>query len=288
MEFHNSLVNELGSPRLTRLYASLSGETHLTMAQVKANGLIVSQHIIDEHQAIINAIEAGDADLAVTEESNQSPRTRPQAPHELSAHPARNARDVGSFRWGGSVRGWTVRIRAWRWWCGRSRRRPATMGGRLGWGRLTLADRKEITVGLHTRDSSTAIAALLGEAVSRYRGRWPPTAADMGTGPGGRISVPASRPGIPRRRSSPARCWLPRSVPGCTSGHYRSGSYGGCAASWPAACAPAGLGAARAAVIAGRIYQGHGDDRRSSCRGPARRSVTSHHLGPGHTCCRAA
>jgi IS30 family transposase len=40
------------------------------------------------------------------------------------------------------------------------------MGGRLGWGRLTLADRKEITVGLHTRDSSTAIAALLGEAVS--------------------------------------------------------------------------------------------------------------------------
>jgi hypothetical protein len=109
----------------------------------------------------------------------------------------------------------------------------------------------------------------------RYRGRWPPTAADKGTGSGGRTSVPASRPGIPRRRSSPARCWLPRSVPGCTSGDYRSGSYGGCAASWPAACAPAGLGAARAAVMAGRIYQGHGDDRRSSCRGPARRPWTA-------------
>lgn len=40
------------------------------------------------------------------------------------------------------------------------------MGGLLSWGRLTLADRKEITIGLHTRDSSTAIAALLGKAVS--------------------------------------------------------------------------------------------------------------------------
>src|SRR5215470_18809119 len=35
-----------------------------------------------------------------------------------------------------------------------------------GPGRLTLADREEITLGLHSGDSFTAIAALLGKAVS--------------------------------------------------------------------------------------------------------------------------
>lgn len=88
LEFHNSLVEELGSPRLTRLYASLSGETHLTMAQVKANGLIVSQHIIEEHQAIINAIEAGDADLAVTEVTNHLEHARRRLTSYLHTRPA--------------------------------------------------------------------------------------------------------------------------------------------------------------------------------------------------------
>jgi IS30 family transposase len=49
----------------------------------------------------------------------------------------------------------------------RASQRPVRAGGWVpGPGRLTLADREEITLGLHARESFTAIAARLGKAVS--------------------------------------------------------------------------------------------------------------------------
>jgi transposase, IS30 family len=49
----------------------------------------------------------------------------------------------------------------------RASQRPVRADGWVpGPGRLTLADREEITLGLHARESFTAIAARLGKAVS--------------------------------------------------------------------------------------------------------------------------
>jgi DNA-binding GntR family transcriptional regulator len=62
--FHRSLVDDLGSPRLTRMYALLSGEVHLCMAQVQAHHLLDAAIILEEHAGILQAIEAGDARLA--------------------------------------------------------------------------------------------------------------------------------------------------------------------------------------------------------------------------------
>ncbi len=70
-----------------------------------------------------------------------------------------------------------------------------------GRGRLSLADREEISLGVRAGDSFTAIAARLGRAVSTYRGRWPATAAAATTGHGEPINAPATGLGVPRRRS---------------------------------------------------------------------------------------
>src|SRR4029450_9966179 len=71
-----------------------------------------------------------------------------------------------------------------------------------GPGRLTLADREEITLGVHAGQSFTAIAARLGKATSTVaRGGGPAPAAGPSTGRGGRTSAPSSRPGGPSPRS---------------------------------------------------------------------------------------
>ena len=57
--FHTALFNAIGSPRLSRLYESLMGEVHLCMAQVQSHRLLSPHLIADEHQAILDAIEAG-------------------------------------------------------------------------------------------------------------------------------------------------------------------------------------------------------------------------------------
>ena len=71
-----------------------------------------------------------------------------------------------------------------------------------GPGRLTLADREEITLGVHAGRSFTAIAARLGKATATVsRGRSPQAAAGPSTGRGGPTSAPSSRPGGPRPQS---------------------------------------------------------------------------------------
>jgi DNA-binding GntR family transcriptional regulator len=59
--FHRSLVDDLGSRRLSRMYSLLSGEVHLCMAQVQAHHLLDATIILEEHAGILEAIEAGDA-----------------------------------------------------------------------------------------------------------------------------------------------------------------------------------------------------------------------------------
>ena len=89
-------------------------------------------------------------------------------------------------------------------------RRPVRHDGWVpGPGRLTLADREEITIGLRAGQSFTAIAARLVKAVSTVSREVAANGGRRSTGPGGRISGPVSRPGGPRRPSWPARNWRP-------------------------------------------------------------------------------
>src|SRR5215470_6606203 len=83
-------------------------------------------------------------------------------------------------------------------------RRPVRHDGWVpGPGRLTLAGREEITLGLHAGDSFTVIAARLGKAVSTVSREVAANGGPAVTGRGGRISGPASRPAAPSRASWP-------------------------------------------------------------------------------------
>ena len=64
VRFHESLVDTVGSKRISRLYRALMGEMRLCMAQVQASGLLRASTIAAEHAAIVERIEAGDADGA--------------------------------------------------------------------------------------------------------------------------------------------------------------------------------------------------------------------------------
>jgi DNA-binding GntR family transcriptional regulator len=64
LRFHEALVDATGSPRLRRLFASLSGEIHLCMVQTRR--LLGRNRIAGEHAEILRAIEshsAGAVDL---------------------------------------------------------------------------------------------------------------------------------------------------------------------------------------------------------------------------------
>lgn len=62
--FHRALVAGQPSPRLTRMHALLMGEIELCIGQVQAAQLIPATTIAAQHQAILDAITAGDADAA--------------------------------------------------------------------------------------------------------------------------------------------------------------------------------------------------------------------------------
>jgi DNA-binding GntR family transcriptional regulator len=65
MQFHASLVEAIGSPRLERMYRSLVDEVRVCMAQVQGRKLLSVEQIAAEHQEILEHLEAGDADSAV-------------------------------------------------------------------------------------------------------------------------------------------------------------------------------------------------------------------------------
>jgi IS30 family transposase len=139
------------------------------------------------------------------------------------------------------ARGWTLREIGPQVGCvyqtvariaGRGPRRPVRGDGWApGPGRLTLADREEITLGLHAGESFTMIAARLGKAVLAV--------SREVVANGGRDGYRAWRAHQrarqqaqrPKRRSWPARGWPPRSPGGCRHGGRRSRSRAGCGSS---------------------------------------------------------
>jgi DNA-binding GntR family transcriptional regulator len=64
LAFHVALVEALDSPRTSRMYASMVGETRLCMAQVPSRTPDPAS-AADEHAGVLEAIEAGDEVRAV-------------------------------------------------------------------------------------------------------------------------------------------------------------------------------------------------------------------------------
>ncbi|MFE6286107.1 GntR family transcriptional regulator [Streptomyces sp. NPDC057877] len=63
LRFHQSLVDAVGSPRLSRLYRGIKGEMHLCMVQTRHT--LGRERIVAEHGAILEALRAGQAEEAV-------------------------------------------------------------------------------------------------------------------------------------------------------------------------------------------------------------------------------
>lgn len=64
MRFHRSLVADAGSSRLARMHEIIMGEVELTMGQYLAHRTTPAGTIVVEHQQILDAIAAGDANAA--------------------------------------------------------------------------------------------------------------------------------------------------------------------------------------------------------------------------------
>lgn len=64
--FHRSLVAGQPSPRLARMHSTLMGEIELCIGQVQAAQLLTVRDVTAEHQGILDAIFAGDEDVAAT------------------------------------------------------------------------------------------------------------------------------------------------------------------------------------------------------------------------------
>ena len=64
--FHRALVAGQPSPRLARMHALLMGEIELCIGQVQAGHLIGARDVAAQHQGILDAVIAGDRNLAVS------------------------------------------------------------------------------------------------------------------------------------------------------------------------------------------------------------------------------
>jgi len=64
IDFHWALVNGVHSDRLARMYEIIAGEIHLTMGQFAAHRRTSPSTVVGEHEAIMDAIRAGDAEAA--------------------------------------------------------------------------------------------------------------------------------------------------------------------------------------------------------------------------------
>ena len=62
--FHRALVAGQPSPRLARMHALLMGEIELCLGQVQAAHLLTASEVGAQHQGILDAITAGDAQTA--------------------------------------------------------------------------------------------------------------------------------------------------------------------------------------------------------------------------------
>ena len=64
IDFHWALVNGVHSDRLARMYEIIAGEIHLTMGQFAAHRRTSPTTVVSEHDAIMDAIRAGDVEGA--------------------------------------------------------------------------------------------------------------------------------------------------------------------------------------------------------------------------------
>ncbi|SEM58544.1 GntR family transcriptional regulator [Nonomuraea pusilla] len=63
LRFHQSLVDAVGSPRISRVYRMIRGEMHLCMVQTRQ--VLGRERIVAEHRAVLDAMSSGDAAEAV-------------------------------------------------------------------------------------------------------------------------------------------------------------------------------------------------------------------------------
>jgi len=64
IDFHRALVAGQPSPRLARMHSLLMGEIELCIGQVQANHLLTAAEVGAQHQGILDAVTAGDGELA--------------------------------------------------------------------------------------------------------------------------------------------------------------------------------------------------------------------------------
>lgn len=62
--FHRELVQGQSSPRLARMHGLLMGEIELCIGQVQSGGLLTAAAVAAQHQGILDAVLAGNADAA--------------------------------------------------------------------------------------------------------------------------------------------------------------------------------------------------------------------------------
>jgi DNA-binding GntR family transcriptional regulator len=62
--FHRELVLAQPSPRLARMHALIMGEIELCIGQVLSQRLLSPAEVAEQHQAILDAVSAGDGELA--------------------------------------------------------------------------------------------------------------------------------------------------------------------------------------------------------------------------------
>ncbi len=64
LRFHTALIDALGSARTSRMYRSVLDEVRLCMAQVQDRRLLDAAVIAAQHEEMLDALGAGDAELA--------------------------------------------------------------------------------------------------------------------------------------------------------------------------------------------------------------------------------
>lgn len=64
LRFHTALIDAVGSERTSRMYRSVVDEVRLCMAQVQGRRLLDASDIAAQHAGILDAIRAGDGELA--------------------------------------------------------------------------------------------------------------------------------------------------------------------------------------------------------------------------------
>lgn len=89
---HRSLIEQYGSPRMSRVYNSLSGEIHLSMMQSRR--ALGHNRLTHEHGEVLEAIRRGDVDGAVGQMRSHLEGSRDAIAAAISAQRELSAGDV--------------------------------------------------------------------------------------------------------------------------------------------------------------------------------------------------